>query len=304
MLEATLTAQESMEKLLESWDVECLSFVSVGCRCVYAGRVSRFVDWAEITDPRQITRRMVQRYFGTLLGEGKSPGTIKGTKSAISSFCRWLVLEKLLDEDPTVGTRRPSIQQLPPRYLSDAEIETCLAVASEHGFRLMVLAALKTGMRLNEMRLLQWQDVDLGRDLICVRVSKTGKARFIPIHPELKVALLEAQRESGYVFPKPAPPAHHRKKDARPDYTQPASKRYYHDLIQPLRDAVPAFTSAVGHKSVGRGWHLFRHTFASRLVMAGVSIFKVSKWLGHSQVQMTTVYAHLAPDFDEGILSA
>ena len=41
--------------------------------------------------------------------------------------------------------------------------------------------------------------------------------------------------------------------------------------------------------------HSLRHTFASQLVMAGVSIYKVSRWLGHSDVKTTMIYAHLAP---------
>jgi len=52
---------------------------------------------------------------------------------------------------------------------------------------------------------------------------------------------------------------------------------------------------------VGRGWHLFRHTFASRAVQAGVPIYKVAQWLGHKHVATTEIYAHLSPDFDEDI---
>ncbi len=44
--------------------------------------------------------------------------------------------------------------------------------------------------------------------------------------------------------------------------------------------------------------HSFRHTFASRLVQAGMSLYSVSVLLGHSDVQMTKRYAHLAPDRD------
>ena len=43
-------------------------------------------------------------------------------------------------------------------------------------------------------------------------------------------------------------------------------------------------------------FHDLRHTYASDLIMAGVSIFTVSKLLGHANVKTTMIYAHLAPD--------
>jgi site-specific recombinase XerC len=46
-----------------------------------------------------------------------------------------------------------------------------------------------------------------------------------------------------------------------------------------------------------RPWHAMRHTFASHYVMAGGNLLALQKILGHADLKMTTVYAHLAPDF-------
>ena len=42
-------------------------------------------------------------------------------------------------------------------------------------------------------------------------------------------------------------------------------------------------------------WHIFRHTYISRLVMAGVDLRTVQELAGHKDIKMTTRYAHLAP---------
>lgn len=53
----------------------------------------------------------------------------------------------------------------------------------------------------------------------------------------------------------------------------------------------------LGMRKVLHPWHLLRHTFASHFVMAGGNILALQRILGHSDVKMTMIYAHLAPDF-------
>jgi len=67
-----------------------------------------------------------------------------------------------------------------------------------------------------------------------------------------------------------------------------------------LRSARNWFEPAVKKAAVeDYTWHCNRHTFASRLVMAGVDIRTVAQLMGHATIQMTMRYAHLAPEREQ-----
>lgn len=50
------------------------------------------------------------------------------------------------------------------------------------------------------------------------------------------------------------------------------------------------------HVPKRRPWHLLRHTFASHFMMSGGNVLTLQKLLGHSRLETTLIYAHLAPD--------
>jgi site-specific recombinase XerD len=54
--------------------------------------------------------------------------------------------------------------------------------------------------------------------------------------------------------------------------------------------------SVISAKLENFTWHCLRHTFASRLVMAGVDLRTIQQLMGHKTLQMTVRYAHLAPE--------
>lgn len=145
-----------------------------------------------------------------------------------------------------------------------------------------ILLALKTGMRLGELRALRWQDVDLVAGTVRVErnlwrwtegTPKNGRARTIDLAGSA-VAALKAHR-------------HLRGQRVFLDFD---GKDH---TLGAWRHGLYRACSRAGLRRLG--WHVLRHTTASHLAMRGESLSVIQAQLGHRTIQMTTRYAHLAP---------
>ena len=206
------------------------------------------------------------------------------------------LLRKVLNDGVSWGWARsaPKVKLLPvPEtafdFLKRDEAERFLshvAVAAPNDAALYT-TAIYTGQRMGELYGLRWRDVDLSSGLITVRRSydrdftKSKKVRHVRINKQLALTLKTWRHacpkgDSGFVFPKP-------------DGTMRARER-------PPEGFEKRLAEARCHKI---RFHDLRHTAASLLVMAGVSLRAVQIMLGHSTIQVTEKYAHLAADFQE-----
>ncbi len=162
----------------------------------------------------------------------------------------------------------PADEVMRNRVLSKFEEQRLLAVCvdkREH-LRPFIIAALDTGMRRGELLSLTWLDVGLPTRTIRLRAfnTKTAKAREVPISDRLAVELERlklASSESGLVFA--------------------------------CGDVKRSFTTACRLAGIDDlHFHDLRHTFATRMIQAGMPIAEVARLLGHSSVQMTYRYSN------------
>ena len=149
------------------------------------------------------------------------------------------------------------------------------------------LVSIHTGMRAGEQFQLKWRDVSFERRMISLPKTKTGKARHIPLNAIALQAFQERRRaQQNYEAKQKEKGADH----ADPVYVfRDAGRDPQHNYRRWFNEAL---TEA---KIRDYFWHCNRHTFASRLVMAGVDLRTVAELMGHSSIQMTMRYAHLAP---------
>jgi integrase len=163
------------------------------------------------------------------------------------------------------------------RFLTDAEAIR-LVNASGVGFRSMVTAGLLTAARYGELTRFRVADFDPVAGTLHVRVSKTKKARHIMLTDEGKRFLAQhcaGKASQDLIFIKP---------DGEPWQKS--------DQQRPMKAACKTAEIVPGI-----GFHILRHTHASRLTMAGVPLGVVAAQLGNSEAICAKHYAHLAPGY-------
>lgn len=202
---------------------------------------------------------------------------------------------------PTV--KAVKVVQDHPRFLTEAEA-AALVRETAPDWRAMVVVALRTGLRVGELRGLQWGDIDERARLLHVRRTdpgrpdlpsngpKGGKTRTLPLTNDALTALASwrpAETEPrAWVWPAMA----WRGRD--PEVGRPRSAT---GCTHALRAAVD--DAGIAERDDGEdriGWHTLRHTYASWLVIRGQPIRVVQALLGHASIRQTERYAHLAPD--------
>ena len=185
-----------------------------------------------------------------------------------------------------IHPKRTSVQQNPdgkgstlPEYLESHEVQAVLAAAPNPRARLLMLLQWRAGLRVSEALALEPADLSLDSDLPTIRVrqGKGGRSRIVPVHPELQnalVAVLQFAYVSGGIIG--------------------ASRSTAWRWVQQAVDR----STELGALPAGRrvGTHTFRHSYARHLLLHGVPLNYLSRWLGHRSIKTTLVYLELVPD--------
>ncbi len=165
------------------------------------------------------------------------------------------------------------------RYLTQAEERKLLEITPEP-LKGIILMAINTGMRRNEILNLKWSDVDLSAGIIIVKDSKSKEKREIPINEVVrKVILNHFGNGAEYIFTN--------------KYNQNYSGSYITHWFNKL-------LKKAGIKDFH--FHDLRHTFASRLAMKTGHLQAIKELLGHKDYRMTLRYSHLTPEFKRDLV--
>src|SRR5580704_11014236 len=206
-----------------------------------------------------ITPQEFERWIGEHVDW--QPATANRYRALLSLTYRLGLQNGKLAQNPARMMRHRHENNARLRWLTPDE-EKALRVAIEAGGSQHLPEldiALHTGLRRSEQHRLTWKSVDFERQILTVAQSKNGETRYVPLNGAALSAFPLLKRHSdaaGNVFLNSGP------------------GRWFDPAVK--KAGLADFT-----------WHCLRHTFASRLAMAGVDLRTIQELMGHKTISMT-----------------
>ena len=260
---------------------------------VYEDVLRDWVDFCEGSEDFGVTLNVngLRAYEVHLLdARGLSPRTVGQHLSVLSSFCRFLMKEGVLQSNPVHLVRRPKVEKRLPVFYRDKSMEAYFDSTrgdAEFGTpeqklnHLIISLLADCGLRRSELIGLNVGSVDFERRVLRVR-GKGDKMREIPLIPSLcqEISLyLSAVSSLTDDAQDPAAPLLRTPKGAR---LYPV---FVDRVVKKELAAVPGIT-------VRRSPHVLRHTLATELLQDGADLNSIKELLGHSSLAATQVYTH------------
>ena len=238
------------------------------------------------TPPDQLTEQQVADYLLYLINDCDfAPGSLRVAYSGLKFFFTyteprdWQVLTKL---------RIPKQKTLPD-VLSVDEVHQLMAAVRQPRNRAYFWTVYTLGLRMSEALSLQIGDIDAERMQVHVHRGKGAKDRFITL-PESTLHVLRSYWKT-HRNPKLLFPQISRRKNAASTSTRPMDPSTVQGCIKSVVDAL-GFTKQIS-------LHTLRHSIATHLFEAGVSLRWIQKFLGHKNLQTTLIYLHLTDPHEE-----
>ncbi len=249
------------------------------------GWLVRWLEQKGVTELEDVTLPLLRQFLSFLLqsdasersgGSGKlAPSTAAMYVAYLKAFFRWCYMEELVPSDPAARLQKPKVPEKVVTALAQEQLDKLAAVcdtSTNIGFRdyVIMMVFLDTGMRVSELADLRLSNVHAKY----VKVDGKGqKEREIGLHPEVSKLLwkyvnkyrVSSCFDSDHVFLGKRGPL----------------------TSSGLRDIIERLKEKSGIDGMRVSPHVFRHTHSKQYLKRGGDIFKLSRELGHANVQIT-----------------
>ncbi|MES5821913.1 tyrosine-type recombinase/integrase [Streptomyces sp. RG80] len=282
-----------------------------GQRSIYKNHIAVALGRRQVTGVRATD---VEKWVAAL-GKKLGHGSVRNAYVVLNKLCKYAIRHDWLTVNPCTGVALPQDHDAVEdkrQFLTPAQVEALAVAMSERRehYALVVRMAAYTGLRSGELAGLRIRDVNLFRNTVEVRrtvrrkkgggwVAASPKSkrsvREVPLLPRLAAELrvyLDAHPNRTNPDAALWPGSRKKFQSSEIDWNIPFD---INNLIKShFRKTVRAGVGDAGISTATR-WHDLRHTYASIMAAApGITIYEVSKWMGHSSITTTEkTYVHL-----------
>lgn len=224
----------------------------------------------------ELNEQDIRKFLLYLINEKKaSPGTVNVYSAAIRFFFA-VTLNRTLNylQIPRQKKRRTL-----PEILSRDEIFSIIESCRNIKHKAMLMVVYSAGLRVSEVAALKTSHIDSKSMRIFVDAGKGGKDRYTLLSKACRVVLREYW------------------KACRPNHPERWLFLGTYNVSHITSKGIAyAFNEAVERTNITKdvSIHTLRHSFATHLLEDGASLLQIKELLGHSNIQSTTIYLHLA----------
>ena len=249
-----------------------------------------FLSGSGVVSLDEVTTPLLRAFLADESERRPAASSQARTVAALKCFFRFCVENEYLERDPALVLRTPKKREALPDVLDQRELQRLLSVPEAEGVwervhpgklerdRLLLALFAYAGLRRSELLGLDWDDLDLDRRLIRVRVAKGGRQRVVPIHPGLVPLFLE-YLETRLPL------------DQRALFVGIQGRRLTQTV---LTQTFLRYARAAGVNTRKRITpHTLRHVFASELLHAGANLRQIQELLGHKHLDSTQRYTRV-----------
>ena len=258
----------------------------------YESDVISFIIWLNGISCINVDFNKLREYLHFIQRFDYKKTTIARKVASIRTFYKFLFRERYMDSDPAISLSAPKRPKSLPKFLTPDEVEKILnnvKIDTPAGFRNRVILELlwATGMRISELSNLNFGDLNIEENEIRV-FGKGAKERIVLISDRAKKYLIQ------YI-----------------DYARKLLAPGYN--IGDVTDSSPLFINNTGYRLQNKTIrkvinetvdkielpkkvtpHVFRHSFATRLIENGADLRVVQELLGHAGISNTQIYTHIS----------
>lgn len=251
-------------------------------------RFGHYIRNQKIKKAAQIDAKVIEAFLASPEEASKSPSTRERLLVALRGFFKFLLIEKIIEKDPTVYIDSPKSGTYFPNVLSSQEVEKLLALPDTEtptGLRDKAMLELlyASGLRVSELVNLKFSDINM--ELRFLRfLGKGSKERIVPFNKSAHQAMSEYLEGSRDIL------LHGKKSDfiflsnSNSGRGKPLTRGSFYCIIKSYGEQMGVEISP----------HTLRHSVATHLLENGADLRIVQEFLGHADISTTQIYTHMS----------